>query len=142
MASTHGQPASNRKFFIGGNWKLNGTRESLPKLCKVFNEAGPFPETAEVVIAPTAVHVDFALRTLRKDIAISAQNISTDKGFGAYTGELTAEVFKDWGCQWTLAGHSERRRRKSTRNLGATWHRPRGRPGSRCACYLLPAAWP
>ncbi len=31
------------------------------------------------------------------------------KGYGAYTGELSAEMLADAGITWTLTGHSERR---------------------------------
>lgn len=37
------------------------------------------------------------------------QNIALHNGFGAYTGEISAEIFKDFGVCWTLVGHSERR---------------------------------
>jgi triosephosphate isomerase len=108
---------SNR-YFIGGNWKLNGTRESIEELVKTYNDGGEFPASAEVVIAPTALHIGYVMENMRKDVSVAAQNISTDKGFGAYTGELTAELFKAWNVGWTLTGHSERRRRQQTRQLG------------------------
>ncbi len=42
---------------------------------------------AEVVVAPTAVHIPLVQSSLRKDFAIAAQNAWV-KGSGAYTGEL------------------------------------------------------
>lgn len=112
---------SNR-FFIGGNWKLNGTRESIKQLVEVYNQGGTIPSSVECVVAPTALHISYVMDNMRSDVQVAAQNISTDKGFGAYTGELTAELFKEWGVGWTLTGHSERRRRKQTRNLGHDEH--------------------
>merc|ERR1719197_581680 len=38
----------------------------------------------------------------------SAQNVSKT-GYGAFTGEWTAEALVDMGISWTLIGHSERR---------------------------------
>ena len=109
---------TSQKYFVGGNWKLNGTRESVKKLVATLNDGGSFPNSVEVVIAPTALHIEYCMQNLRKDIGLSAQNVSTDVGYGPFTGELSATLFKDWGINWTIAGHSERRRRKQSRNLG------------------------
>ena len=46
--------------------------------------------------------------TLRKDIAIAAQDCSAT-GMGAYTGELSAAMLADYGVKWVILGHSERR---------------------------------
>ena len=112
---------SNR-YFVGGNWKLNGTRSSIEALVKTYNAGGDIPASVEVVVAPTALHIGYVQEHMRKDVAVSAQNASTDVGFGAMTGELTAELFHEWGVGWTIAGHSERRRRKQTRDLGHDEH--------------------
>ena len=97
-------------FFVGGNWKLNGTRASVQQLVKTYNDGGDFPKNVEVVVAPTALHISYVQDNMRSDVQVSAQNISSDAGFGAMTGELSAELFKEWGVGWTLTGHSERRR--------------------------------
>jgi triosephosphate isomerase len=46
---------------------------------------------------------------IRPDIAVSAEDIGFKKGYGAFTGELSAEMLTDFGIKWTLTGHSERR---------------------------------
>lgn len=38
-----------------------------------------------------------------------AQDVGLNGGFGAYTGELSADLLLDAGIKWTLTGHSERR---------------------------------
>eukprot|EP00941_MAST-03F_sp_MAST-3F-sp1_P003346 g3346.t1 len=108
---------NNQKFFVGGNWKVNGTKESITKLISEWNK-GVIPKSVEVVLAPTALHIHLVKTLLKVPISLSAQNISSDSGYGPYTGELTAELFQDMGCEWTLAGHSERRRRRSVHKLG------------------------
>jgi triosephosphate isomerase len=110
--------ATGNKFFVGGNWKLNGTRESIEALVNTYNNGGKFPSSVEVVVAPTALHIGYVQSKMRPDVAMCAQNVSSDSGFGALTGELTADLFKAWGINWTIAGHSERRRRKQIRGLG------------------------
>jgi len=47
--------------------------------------------------------------SIRSDIAISAQDVGFNAGYGAYTGELSAAMLLDSGIKWTLTGHSERR---------------------------------
>ena len=108
---------SNNKYFVGGNWKLNGTPESVKKLVNILNGKKETPN-CEVVVFPTALHTLMVKNALTSGVEVGAQNISTDKGFGAYTGELTAELFVASGVKYTLVGHSERRRRKQTRRLG------------------------
>lgn len=64
----------------------------------------------DVVIAP----VFTALKTVAdrldgSNIAVAGQDCSTQNEFGAYTGEVTAEMLKDVGCSYVIIGHSERR---------------------------------
>lgn len=106
-----------QKYFVGGNWKLNGTPEKVQEWISNLNKKQSTP-SCEVVVFPTALHTLTVKNSLTNDVAVGAQNISTDKGFGAYTGELTAELFVASGVTYTLVGHSERRRRKQTRRLG------------------------
>ncbi|PRW33625.1 Triosephosphate cytosolic [Chlorella sorokiniana] len=98
-----------RKFFVGGNWKANGTLKSNEELVKVLNAAEvPGTDVVEVVVAPAAVHIPAVQAALRKDFSVAAQNCWTGKG-GAFTGELPAEMLKDLGLPWVILGHSERR---------------------------------
>ncbi|KAI7844483.1 hypothetical protein COHA_001942 [Chlorella ohadii] len=98
-----------RKFFVGGNWKCNGTVKSNEELVKVLNAAEvPGTDVVEVVVAPAAVHIPAVQAALRKDFSVSAQNCWQGKG-GAFTGELSAEMLKDLGLPWVILGHSERR---------------------------------
>eukprot|EP01041_Mallomonas_annulata_P002452 gene2452-4762_t len=94
---------------IGGNWKCNGTIESVRSMIDVLNGAGPFPTTSEVVIAVPAIHLAAAKASFRSDIAVSAQDCGFKKGYGAFTGEMSPEMLADSGIKWTLTGHSERR---------------------------------
>lgn len=102
--------SSGKRCFIGGNWKCNGTRESVAALVDVLNRGGSFPPNAEVVVAPTALHIGDVFSSIRTDVAVAAQNVWREKGFGAFTGELTASMIKDYGLKWTIVGHSERRK--------------------------------
>ncbi|KAL8272444.1 hypothetical protein Esti_003567 [Eimeria stiedai] len=62
-----------------------------------------------VVVAPPSLHADFVLRSLRRPFGVGLQDSSTVKGFGAYTGELSPQMLKDFGIKSVIVGHSERR---------------------------------
>lgn len=98
-----------RKLFVGGNWKSNNTLSQTQDLVKnVINELKFDPNRVEVVISPVFLHIPYVLSNVQKNVHVSAQNCSRT-GYGAYTGEITAEHIKDIGLSWTILGHSERR---------------------------------
>ena len=78
-------------------------------MVEVLNKAGPFSANSEVVIAGPAIHLGAMKAAFRPDIAVAAEDVGFKKGFGAFTGELSAEMLADFGIKWTLTGHSERR---------------------------------
>jgi triosephosphate isomerase len=45
---------------------------------------------------------------VQPSIKVAAQNASST-GFGAFTGEINAEQIKEFGLEWVIIGHSERR---------------------------------
>lgn len=95
------------KFFVGGNWKCNGTTESIKKLVGELND-GKFEESVEVVVAPPFLYIGQVIGSLTDRIAVSAQNSWVGKG-GAFTGEISADQLVDAGVKWVIQGHSERR---------------------------------
>ncbi|XP_022146193.1 triosephosphate isomerase, chloroplastic [Momordica charantia] len=99
--------AGSGKFFVGGNWKCNGTKESIAKLVSDLNNA-KLEDDVDVVVAPPFVYIDQVKSSLASRIEISAQNSWVSKG-GAFTGEISVEQLKDIGCKWVILGHSERR---------------------------------
>ena len=84
--------AAERKFFVGGNWKCNGSKSQIHDIVGVLN-AGSIDENVEVVIAPSQVHLASVRDNLRGDIGVSSQDIWS-KGAGAYTGETNAAMVK------------------------------------------------
>ncbi|XP_030450259.2 triosephosphate isomerase, chloroplastic [Syzygium oleosum] len=99
--------AGTGKFFVGGNWKCNGTKDSISKLVSDLNSAKLEPDV-DVVVAPPFVYIDQVKNSLTPRIEIASQNSWTGKG-GAFTGEISVEQLKDIGCKWVVLGHSERR---------------------------------
>lgn len=99
--------AGSGKFFVGGNWKCNGTKDSISKLVADLNSAKLEPDV-DVVVAPPFLYIDQVKNSLTDRIEIAAQNSWVGKG-GAFTGEISAEQVKDIGGKWVVLGHSERR---------------------------------
>eukprot|EP00897_Mesotaenium_endlicherianum_P008519 jgi/Mesen1/7696/ME000405S06999 len=99
--------AGTGKFFVGGNWKCNGTKDSIAELVESLNNE-KIEDGVDVVVAPPFVYFDQVTRTLSNGIQVAAQNCWTGKG-GAFTGEISAEMIGDLGGQWVILGHSERR---------------------------------
>ena len=75
----------------------------------VLNAAGDFSANSEVVIAGPAIHLSKMKSSLRPDIYTCAEDVAFKTGYGAMTGEMSAEMLMDSGIHWTLTGHSERR---------------------------------
>ncbi|KAH6827242.1 triosephosphate isomerase [Perilla frutescens var. hirtella] len=98
-----------RKFFIGGNWKCNGTTEEVKKIVATLNAAQvPSQDVVEVVVSPPFVFLPLVKESLRPDFHVAAQNCWVKKG-GAYTGEVSAEMLVNLNVPWVILGHSERR---------------------------------
>lgn len=97
---------ASRQFLVGGNWKCNGSVESVKTLVSDLN-AGTIPADVEVVCAPTFVHLPMVQSSLDSRFQISAQNCWTAPG--AFTGEISADMLANMGVPWVITGHSERR---------------------------------
>lgn len=98
-----------RKFFVGGNWKSNGTAASTRELIEsTLNSIIINFDAVEVIVAPLSIHIPLVQSLLKPEISISAQNSSLTAP-GAFTGEIAPSQLKDLGVNWTIIGHSERR---------------------------------
>lgn len=97
------------RALIGGNWKCNGSLAQVRDRIKLLNAAMPFPKTSEVVIAAPSVHLMLSRELAHPGLSIASQDVGYNKGFGAFTGEINADMLVDAGIKWTLTGHSERR---------------------------------
>jgi len=99
----------SRRFFVGGNWKQNGTTASITQLLSELN-AGieALGNVADVLIAPPTVYLQYTKDRAHYKFLVSAQNASVHAK-GAFTGQTSPAMLKDIGVNWTLLGHSERR---------------------------------
>lgn len=97
-----------RTFFVGGNFKLNGSKSSIKEIVERLNTAS-IPENVEVVLCPPATYLDYTVSLVTKpQLSVGAQNAYL-KASGAFTGENSVEQIKEVGAKWVVLGHSERR---------------------------------
>ena len=91
---------------------MNGTLASVRSLISgiksgLAKENGA--ENTEYVICVPYVYLQEVQSLLQDtDIVIGTQNASEHER-GAYTGEISVEMLQDYGCQYVIVGHSERR---------------------------------
>jgi triosephosphate isomerase (TIM) len=97
-----------RAKIVAGNWKMHGTRAESATLIDAII-AGLRADSAQCVLCPPFVYLSDAWRLLRGgSVALGAQDVCAET-HGAFTGEVSAAMLKDVGCQYVLVGHSERR---------------------------------
>ena len=98
-----------RTPLVMGNWKLNGTKESVSTLIKGIESAADAATNVEVAVCPPAIFIEqIANLTSSNSIEFGAQDVSTYVS-GAYTGETSPTMVKEFGAKYSLVGHSERR---------------------------------
>jgi triosephosphate isomerase len=98
-----------RTPFIAGNWKMNKTiRESVDFARLLLNKCSGLAGK-RVVISPPFPALYAVGEVLKgSEIHLSAQNLN-EQPAGAYTGEVSAGMLVDAGCEYVIVGHSERR---------------------------------
>lgn len=107
----HLTPYTNmRKHIVAGNWKMNTTVPEGVELAKAVAEKSKVtPDKVGLIVAPPFTHLALVAEALKgSKVELSAQNCA-DHDKGAYTGEISVDMLKSVGCQWTILGHSERR---------------------------------
>ncbi|MBT3586947.1 MAG: triosephosphate isomerase, partial [Halobacteriovoraceae bacterium] len=102
----------SRSKYMVGNWKMN---QSVKEIKEFFDQV-EIGSSGNFWLAPQSIHIGLCLQGGQaKGIQVGAQNCS-DKVEGAYTGELSPTALLDFGCKFTLVGHSERRSINKERN--------------------------
>ena len=98
-----------RRLFIAGNWKMNLTLAASLELAEGLKHAAADVADVDIAVCPPSIYVQPVAAALKgTNIGVGAQNIYFEKE-GAFTGEISAVMVKDTGCQYVILGHSERR---------------------------------
>ena len=95
---------------VVGNWKMNDSQAECQKLAREIARAIERKATrAQVVVAPPFTALTTVARAIRHSkIKMAAQNCHWQES-GAYTGEISAPMVAELGCEFVILGHSERR---------------------------------
>lgn len=109
-----------RKLLIAGNWKMNKTvAEALDLVQELRRDLAGVKELDIVVCPPFTAISDVSKAILDSNIRLGAQNVSENPN-GAYTGEISTEMLKEFSVRYVILGHSERRQyQKETSELVA-----------------------
>ncbi len=96
------------KKLIAGNWKMNGNLAANQALLTTLAEGLANKPACDIVVCVPAPY--FAQVQSLKSVAIElgAQDVSLHAA-GAYTGEVSAQMLKDFAVRYAIVGHSERR---------------------------------
>ena len=100
---------TKRRPLVAGNWKMNGSRTESAYLLDGIKKGMSPASKAEAAVCPPYILIQLAAEKLAGSaVAWGGQNLSAHKS-GAYTGEISGPMLRDYGCTYVIVGHSERR---------------------------------
>jgi len=98
-----------RRPFVAGNWKMHGTRAENAVLIEALLLGLPAQPSVDIAVCPPFVYLWEVARLVKgSGLGVGAQSVCAEP-VGAFTGEASATMLKDVGCQYVIVGHSERR---------------------------------
>jgi len=97
------------RSLIVGNWKMNGVGGSLAEIAAVAGWVEVHRPAGDVLICPPFTLVAPAVATAAGRVAVGGQDCHPQP-WGAFTGDVSAEMLADAGAAAVIVGHSERRR--------------------------------
>jgi triosephosphate isomerase len=101
--------AATRRKIVGGNWKMNTTLDGAVALAQEVARRLGETLNIDVVLCPPFPNLEAVYRVIAgTSLQLGAQNVFWADA-GAYTGEVSAPILTAVGCEWVIAGHSERR---------------------------------
>jgi triosephosphate isomerase (TIM) len=96
------------KKLIAGNWKMNGSLDANQALLNALLAEFGQPGCSIAVCVPAPYLAQLQALSARTAIEVGSQDVSQHEA-GAFTGELSAAMLKDFGVRYAIVGHSERR---------------------------------
>lgn len=98
-----------RRPIVAGNWKMHKTVRESVDFARQLMIACAGSQDRRVIVAPPFTSIYAVAEVLMgSGIHLAAQNLH-DKPAGAFTGEISAGMLVDAGCEYVIVGHSERR---------------------------------
>ena len=98
------------RALVAGNWKMNGLMESATEARALaeFLSRDAVTGCSILLCPPFTLLVPFASLFESTGVWLGGQDCHSNRG-GAHTGDISAEMLKDLGCEYVIVGHSERR---------------------------------
>ncbi len=98
-----------RRKFIAGNWKMNLDLADAIALTQSVGRGIASSGDVDVAVCPPSVYLHAVASAVENSaVQVGAQTVHPAES-GAFTGEISARMAKDVGCQYVILGHSERR---------------------------------
>ena len=102
------QTKKSAKKFVVANWKMHGNLKQNQALLQSYIQTlSNLTHTQVIVCAPYPYLAQLQTMLANTDIAWGAQNMAKNE-VGPFTGEVSAEMLRDFGCEYVILGHSER----------------------------------
>ena len=96
------------KKLIAGNWKMNGNLVANQTLLAALAEGLATKPACDIAVCVPAPYLAQVQSLKAAAIDLGSQDVSAQAS-GAYTGEISAAMLKDFGARYAIVGHSERR---------------------------------
>ncbi|WP_366938246.1 triose-phosphate isomerase [uncultured Brachyspira sp.] len=96
-----------RRKLIAGNWKMNNTNKEALELVKQLKDLVKDVKDRDIMIAPTFTCLSDVNNAIKgSNIKLGAQNLYFEEK-GAFTGQISADMLLNVGCEYVIVGHSE-----------------------------------
>ena len=99
---------TQRRALIAGNWKMNGGLAANEALVKAILAGMPAQGADAAVCVPSAYLAQVQSLVAGSRLALGSQDVSSHEQ-GAYTGEISAGMLREFSVRYAIVGHSERR---------------------------------
>lgn len=96
------------KKLIAGNWKMNGNLAANDALVRAISSGMKEAACTVAVCVPAPYLAQVQMLRAGSQLELGAQDLSQHEQ-GAYTGEVSAAMLKEFGVRYAIVGHSERR---------------------------------
>ncbi|BCO10338.1 triosephosphate isomerase [Desulfolithobacter dissulfuricans] len=98
-----------RRPLIAGNWKMHLTSDQAVALARTIADAASDVADRDVMIAPAFTSLPAVAEVLADSpVLLGAQNVAWEEQ-GAFTGEVSPVMLREFGVSLVIVGHSERR---------------------------------
>jgi triosephosphate isomerase len=99
---------SMRSYLMVGNWKMNGSMAANSSLVGEILADMASVTCRTALCVPSVYLAQMHSLLSGSSIHLGAQDVSANE-VGAYTGEVSADMLRDFAVRYCIVGHSERR---------------------------------